>query len=61
MPVILNKWVEKEKKKRGVETAPSYETDSIDTWTPVNTHTPIKRFTFAARSPFKKTLRGTRK
>lgn len=61
MAVILNKWVEKEKKKRGHETAPSYESKPIDNWLPINPGKPIKRHTVASRSTMVRTLRGVRK
>lgn len=61
MNVIANKWVEKERKKKKLETAPAFESNPIDPWIPVNLKDPIKRFTFAARATMKRTLRGVRK
>jgi hypothetical protein len=61
VPVIQNKWVEKEKKKRVHETAASYESDSTDSWLPINPSTKIKRFSNASRATMVRTLRGVRK
>ena len=61
MAVIQNKWVEKEKKKRAVETAPAFESVPGDDWLPSKTDAPIKRHTTATRSTMRKTLRGVRK
>lgn len=61
MAVILNKWVEKEKKKRTHETAPAYEFETKDTWIPINSENTPKRHTNAARASYKQTLRGVRK
>ncbi len=61
MPVIQNKWVEKEKKKRGPETAPAFEIDSTDTWQPSKIDKSKKRHTPASVSTMRKTLRGIRR
>lgn len=61
MNTIPNKWVEKEKKKKGQETAPAYEFDDKDTWTPSTIEKTIERHTNAARATYKKTLRGIRR
>lgn len=61
MAVIMNKWVEKEKKKKVHETAPAFASDSLDSWLPINAGTTIKRHTKAARSTMVRTLRGVRK
>ena len=60
MAVIQNSWIEKERRKKGVETAPSYLYDPEDTWQPVN-NPEAKRHTNAARAIYKKSLRGIRK
>lgn len=60
MAVIQNKWVEKEKKKKAHETAPAYEINSADTWSPKTEKSP-ERHTNAARATYKQTLRGIRK
>jgi len=61
MAVIQNKWIEKEKKKRGPETAPAFEAAPIDNWLPINPGKAVKRHTNATRGIYKVTLRGTRK
>lgn len=61
MAVITNKWVEKEKKKRVHETAPAFESNSLDSWIPINTGSIVKRHTKAARATMVRTLRGVRK
>lgn len=61
MAVIQNKWVEKEKKKRGQETAPAFEAAPIDNWLPINPEKPVKRSSKASRASYKNTLRGVRK
>lgn len=61
MSVIQNKWVEKEKKKRAVETAPAFQSVPGDEWLPVKTDSPVKRHTNAARATMRKTLRGVRR
>ena len=61
MAVIQNKWVEKQKKKKTPETAPSYESDLLAESEIYNAKKPIKRFTLAARSVVVRTLRGIRK
>lgn len=61
MPVIMNCWVEKVKKKKSHQTAPAYESykkhDDFKTQTrmPESRHTPSLKVTCS------KTLRGTRK
>ena len=61
MSVIPNKWVQKEKKKKAPETAPSFGSIPDDTWIPVKSGTPEKRSTTYAKSTMHKTLRGVRK
>lgn len=61
MDAIPNKWVIKERKKRGHETAPSYASQEIDDAIPINTGKHAKRFTNASRGLYTKTLRGVRK
>jgi hypothetical protein len=61
MVVIRNTWVEKEKKKKTHETAPSYGSDSLSKEAMYNSTKPTKRYTSAARATMVKTLRGTRK
>lgn len=61
MPVIQNKWVEKQKKKKAHETAPAYEFDTKNTWLPVSSDKSPQRHTNAARATYKHTLRGVRK
>jgi hypothetical protein len=60
MPVIQNKWIEKQKKKT-FDTAPAYEFDTKNTWIPVRVEDAPKRHTNAARAMYKPTLRGVRK
>jgi len=61
MPVIPNKWLEKEKKKKTHETAPAYEFNQVNTWVPSNSKESKDRHTNAARAMYKQTLRGVRK
>ncbi len=61
MAVIQNKWIEKEKKKKVHQTAAAYESNSLDSWIPINPATPIKRHTKANKSTMSRTLRGVRK
>lgn len=61
MNVIMNTWVEKEKRKKSPETAPAYEFDTKDTWLPINNERKTKRHSHAARATLNKTLRGLRK
>jgi len=61
MSVIPNKWIEKKKKKKEHETAPSYESDPFADNLPYNSKKPLKRCTNAARAILVKTLRGIRK
>ncbi len=59
MSVIQNKWIEKQRKKKGAETAPAYSTaayDIIDSGSK-----PEKRFSNAAGATMTRTLRGVRK
>lgn len=58
MDVIKNKWVEKVKKKKSLETAPSYETIRIKE---MDDTKPKKRHTAASRGAYQHTLRGLRK
>ncbi len=57
MGVILNKWIEKVKKKKEHETAPSYDSISDSEIKNVGE----KRHTIASRGMYKHTLRGVRK
>lgn len=59
MAVIKNKWVEKERKKRTHETAPSYA--STPTGDVIDSTKPSKRHSHAARATMVRTLRGVRK
>ena len=60
MDTIRNSWVEKVKKKKVQETAPSYERDYVDTFSP-HAKKPKKRFSIPSAVSFVKTLRGVRK
>lgn len=59
MSVIVNKWVEKERKKKGQETSPSYASSDYDIIK--STKLAVKRHTHAARGTYVRTLRGVRK
>ncbi len=61
MAVIQNKWVEKQKKKKSVETAPAFESNPGDSWLPVNPKKKQERTSVASRATYKQTLRGIRK
>ena len=61
MPTIQNKWIEKEKKKRAIETAPAFAQVKGDDWLPTKINKKVKRHTPAANGTMHKTLRGTRK
>jgi hypothetical protein len=61
MSVIPNSWIEKCKKKKEAETAPSFESNPLAESEIYNTKKPLKRFTIAARSVVMRTLRGIRK
>ncbi|CAB4128533.1 hypothetical protein UFOVP100_40 [uncultured Caudovirales phage] len=61
MTTIQNKWVEKVKKKRAIETAPAFESNDEDTWSPIQKNKIIQRHTNASQSTMHKTLRGLRK
>ena len=61
MAVILNTWVEKQKKKAKHETAPSYKNDPLAESEIYNAKKPEKRFSHASRTVLVKTLRGIRK
>lgn len=61
MAVILNKWIEKQKKKKEHQTAAAYESNSIDSWIPVKPDVQIKRHGVASRASLVRTLRGVRK
>lgn len=62
MSVIQNTWVEKEKKKKGAETALTLETNTLDSWLPINNiKKPVKRHSNTSRSTMVRTLRGVRK
>jgi len=60
MNTIPNKWIEKERKKRSPETAPSYTTDRTD-YFKYSTRKPKSRHDPAARAIYTKTLRGIRR
>ncbi len=59
MAVIQNKWIEKEKRKKAADTAPSYESLPTDNWRPSAKKKP--RTSVAARATYYQTLRGVRK
>lgn len=60
MATILNTWIEKIKKKKEPETAPSYGRNPlVDTYAP-DAKKP-KRFTLPSAGVFVRTLRGIRK
>lgn len=61
MPAILNTWIEKQKKKKVEEKAPSYESDYFDSWIPLAPSKIVKRFYPAFNASFVRTLRGVRK
>ena len=61
MTVLMNTWVEKQKKKRAPETAPAFASAPGDDWLPTKNSTSAKRYSTAARSTMRKTLRGVRK
>jgi len=61
MAVIQNKWIEKQKKKKVVETAPAFESNPGDSWLPVDTKKKIVRHSNASRASISRTLRGVRK
>lgn len=61
MAVIVNKWIQKEKKKPKTETASSYESNKEDTWKPIEKAVVIKRDTPYLNATMHKTLRGVRK
>lgn len=59
MSTIQNKWIEKERKKKTSDPAPSYSQSHYDILD--STGRPLKRHTFAARGSYVRTLRGVRK
>jgi hypothetical protein len=59
MSVIQNKWVEKQRKKKGAETAPAFAQAAYDIVD--STGKPMKRFSFSSKSTMVRTLRGVRK
>jgi len=61
MAVIQNTWIEKQKKKKELETAPAFEAAPTDNWLPIDTKKPVKRHTSASRGTYKHSLRGIRK
>lgn len=61
MLVIQNKWVEKQRKKKEKETAPSFEMYKSDSWKPVDVTKSIDRFNKATQATRHKTLTGLRK
>lgn len=60
MNTITNTWVEKERKKRVNETAPSYTADKTD-YFKYSTRKPASRHSPAARASMVRTLRGIRR
>lgn len=61
MHAIRNTWVEKVKKKKVQETAPSYDSYKIDDEFKHATRKPEKRHTPSLKATMRKTLRGVRK
>jgi hypothetical protein len=61
MPAIQNTWIEKQKKKKVADIAPSYESNYFDSWLPVSPSKIVKRFYPAFTASFVRTLRGVRK
>ena len=61
MAVIMNKWIEKERKKKVHETAAAYDADPLSSQAVYNAKKPEKRHTQASRSTMVRTLRGIRK
>lgn len=61
MAIIHNSWVEKVKKKRGLETAPAYEAYAYKNDFATQTRKPAKRYTPSLKMTMSRTLRGTRK
>jgi hypothetical protein len=59
MSVIQNKWIEKQRKKKGAETAPAFEQAAYDILD--STGKPLKRFTNASGATMIRTLRGVRR
>lgn len=59
MAVILNKWVEKERKKKVHQTAPAYEADDTDSFQV--SAKKAERTSTASSATMIKTLRGVRK
>lgn len=61
MDTIRNTWLEKIKKKKEPETAPSYESDPLDDTYAYNAKKPKNRFSLPFAGILVKTLRGIRK
>ncbi len=61
METIRNTWVEKIKKKKEHETAPSYDRDPLADTYAHNAKKPKKRFSKPAISSYIRSLRGIRK
>jgi len=61
MAVIRNSWVEKVKKKKAHETAPSYESYSVEDDFATQIKQPSKRHTPSLKATMSRTLRGVRK
>jgi len=61
MSIIHNSWVEKVKKKKAPETAPSYESYSYRNDFKAQTKKPEKRHMPSLKATINKTLRGIRK
>ena len=61
MPVILNKWIEKERKVRSHDVQSNAESTHFDSWLPVDPSKVVTRYTKCLKSTFIHTLRGLRK
>ena len=61
MATIKNSWIEKIKRKKEHETAPSYERDPLSDTYAYDAKKPKKRFSVPATAILVKTLRGVRR
>lgn len=61
MAVIRNSWIEKVKKKKVAETAPSYESYALKNDFEHQTRKPKERHTPSLKVSMSRTLRGVRK
>jgi hypothetical protein len=61
MDSIQNNWVEKLKKTKLIEKAPSYQASAEDSWLPTQFDKKGPRPITASNATMKKTLRGLRK